>query len=140
MSKITFSTKEIKALQKNPNVQRVSDRAITYTDSFKSRFMDEYLAGKLPRQIFTENDFDLEVIGIKRMEQSAYRWKKAYEKNGLIGLTDSRKIGSGRPLRRELTSSEVIERQGARIKLLEGQVELLKKVEYNSSYSLCRSS
>ncbi|MDF1511548.1 IS3 family transposase, partial [Robertmurraya sp. DFI.2.37] len=30
---------------------------------------------------------------------------------------------------RELTSSEVIERQEARIKLLEGQVELLKKLE-----------
>ena len=43
MSKITFSTKEIKALQKNPNVQRVSERAITYTDSFKNKFMDEYL-------------------------------------------------------------------------------------------------
>ena len=52
MSKITFSTKEIKTLQKNPNVQRVSERAITYTDAFKNKFMDEYLAGKLPRQIF----------------------------------------------------------------------------------------
>lgn len=52
MSKITFSTKEIKTLQKNPNVQRVSERAITYTDAFKNRFMDEYLGGKFPRQIF----------------------------------------------------------------------------------------
>ncbi|MGW6610279.1 IS3 family transposase, partial [Peribacillus butanolivorans] len=129
MSKITFSTKEIKTLQKNLNVQRVSERAITYTDSFKNRFMDEYLAGKLPRQIFIENGFDVDVIGIKRIEQSAYRWKKAYEKNGLIGLTDSRKTGSGRPLKRELTSSEVIERQEVRIKLLEGQLELLKKLE-----------
>lgn len=129
MSKITFSTKEIKTLQKNPNVQRVSDRAITYTDSFKNRFMDEYLLGKSPRKIFIENGFDADVIGIKRIEQSAYRWKKAYEKNGLIGLTDSRKTGSGRPLKRELTTSEVIERQEARIKLLEGQVELLKKLE-----------
>jgi transposase InsO family protein len=129
MSKITFSTKEIKTLQKNPNVQRVSERAITYTDSFKNRFMDEYLAGKLPRQIFIENGFDVDVIGIKRIEQSAYRWKKAYEKNGLIGLTDSRKTSSGRPLIRELTPAEVIERQEARIKLLEGQVELLKKLE-----------
>ena len=34
MSKITFSTKEIKTLQKNPNIQRVSERAITYTDAF----------------------------------------------------------------------------------------------------------
>jgi len=129
MSKITFIPKEIKTLQKNPNVERVSERSITYTDAFKNKFMDEYLTGKLPRQIFEENGFDVDVIGIKRIEQSAYRWNKAYEKNGLIGLTDSRKTGSGRPLKRELTPSEVIARQEARIKLLEGQVELLKKLE-----------
>jgi len=129
MSKITFSTKEINTLQKNPNVHRVSERSITYTDDFKNRFIDEYQAGKLPRQIFEENGFNPNIIGIKRIEQSAHRWKKAYEKNGLIGLTDSRKTASGRPLKRELTSSEVIERQKARIELLEGQVELLKKLE-----------
>ena len=60
---------------------------------------------------------------------SAHRWKKAYEKNGIIGLTDSRKTESGRPLKRELTQSEVIERQEGRIKLLEEQAELLKKLE-----------
>ncbi|MBM7647075.1 transposase InsO family protein [Scopulibacillus daqui] len=129
MTKITFSTKEIKTLQRNPNVQRVSERAITYTESFKNRFIDEYLMGKLPRQIFIENGFDVDIIGMKRIEQSAYRWKKAYERNGLIGLTDSRKTSSGRPLKRELTPAEVIERQEAKIKLLEGQVELLKKLE-----------
>ena len=61
MSKITFSTKEIKTLQKNPNIQRVSERAITYTDAFKNRFIDEYLAGKLPREIFEENGFDINI-------------------------------------------------------------------------------
>ncbi len=129
MNKITFSTKDIKILQKNPNVHRVSERSITYTDDFKNRFIDAYLVGKLPRQIFVENGFDVDVIGIKPIEQSACRWKKAYEKNGLIGLTDSRKTASGRPLKRELTPSEVNERQKARIELLEGQVELLKKLE-----------
>ncbi|WP_110926264.1 IS3 family transposase [Bacillus massiliglaciei] len=129
MSKSTFSAKEIKALQQNPNVQRVSEKAITYTDTFKNRFMDEYLSGKLPRQIFMENGFNIEIIGQSRIEQAACRWKKAYEKNGVIGLTDSRKVSSGRPLKRELTPSEVIERQKAQIKLLEGQVELLKKLE-----------
>ncbi|MGN8842488.1 IS3 family transposase [Niallia sp. HCP3S3_B10] len=129
MSKITFTAKEIKTLQKNPNVQRISERSITYTDSFKNKFMDEYLAGKLPRQIFGENGFDIEVIGLKRIEQSAHRWKKAYIKNGLIGLTDTRRSNSGRPLKRELTPAEVIERQEAKIKLLEGQVDLLKKLE-----------
>ena len=57
---------------------------------------------------------------MKRIEQSAYRWKKAYEKNGLIGLTDSRNTDSSRLLKRELTPSEVIERQEAKIKLLKG--------------------
>ena len=100
MSKITFSTKEIKTLQKNSNIHCVSERAITYTDAFKNRFMDEYLAGKLPRQIFADNGFDVDVIGMKRIEQSAHRWKKAYETNGLIGLTDARKTASGRQIGR----------------------------------------
>ncbi|MEH7344747.1 helix-turn-helix domain-containing protein [Bacillus sp. JJ1532] len=73
--------------------------------------MDEYLAGKLPRQIFIENGFDIDVIGLKLIEQSAHRWKKVYEKSGLIGLNDSRKTSSGRPLKRNLTPAEVIERQ-----------------------------
>lgn len=129
MSKIIFTKQEIETLQNNTNVARVSERAITYTDAFKHTFLDAYLAGKLPRHIFEENGFDVEVIGMKRIEQSAYRWKKAYEKDGSIGLTDSRKSNAGRPLIRELTSTEIIERQDARIKLLEGQVALLKKLE-----------
>lgn len=51
MSKITFSTKEINTLQNNPNVQRVSEKAITYTDEFKNRFisMTTKLANSLVR-------------------------------------------------------------------------------------------
>lgn len=71
----------------------------------------------------------MDVLGIKRIEQSAYRWKKAYEKAGLVGLTDTRKTSSSRTLSRELSQTEVIERQEAKIKLLEGQIEMLKKLE-----------
>ena len=129
MSKQLFSTKQIEQLQKNPNVLKVSTRTITYADAFKSIFMDEYLAGKTPRQIFEEAGFEIEMLGMKRVEQASSRWRKAYEKNGLIGLTDTRKTRSGRPLKRELTMQEIVERQAARIELLEGQVETLKKLE-----------
>lgn len=139
MSKVTFTDQDIKILQNNPHVQRVSQVAITYTDEFKQTFIDEYLAGKLPRQIFEEYGFDVHIIGMKRVEQSAYRWKKAYEKDGLIGLSDSRKTASGRPLKRELTQEEIIQRQEARIKLLEGQVELLKKLETTERRLFSRS-
>ena len=101
--------------------------------------MNEYLAGKLPRKIFEENGFDIDIIGIKRIETSASRWKRAYKKNGLIGLSDTRKTASGRPLKRELSQGEIIERQDARIKLLEGQVELLKKLEMTERRLLNKS-
>lgn len=129
MSKQLFSPKQIEQLQQNPHVVKVSERTITYSDTFKSQFIDEYFAGKTPRQIFSEYGFDVEVLGIKRVEQASSRWRKAYDQNGLIGLTDTRKTSSGRPLQRELTMAEVLERQAARIQLLEGQVELLKKLE-----------
>ncbi|MGG7620238.1 hypothetical protein [Bacillus coreaensis] len=44
-------------------------------------------------------------------------------------MTDTRKTNTGRPLKREFTPAEVIERQEVRIKLLEGQIDLLKKFE-----------
>jgi len=129
MSKQLFSPEQIEQLQKNPHVVKVSERTITYADAFKSQFIDEYLTGKTPRQIFEAYGFDIEVLGMKRVEQASSRWRKAYEENGLIGLTDTRKLSSGRPLQRELTMTEMLERQAARIELLEGQVEMLKKLE-----------
>jgi len=129
MSKQLFSPEQIEQLQKNPHVVKVSERTITYADAFKSQFIDEYLTGKTPRQIFEAYGFNIEVLGMKRVEQASSRWRKAYEADGLIGLTDTRKHSSGRPLKRELTMTEILERQAARIELLEGQLEMLKKLE-----------
>jgi putative transposase len=72
------------------------------------------MTGRTPRDIFETNGFDVRVIGMKRVEQCTDRWKKAYEQAGIIGLADSRKEASGRPLKRELTQDEVIAKQEAR--------------------------
>ncbi|WP_246310043.1 IS3 family transposase [Paenibacillus alginolyticus] len=129
MSKKIFSEKDQMSLSKNKYVIRISDKAITYADEFKQLFIDQYMAGRLPREIFEANGFDVNVIGIQRVKESAKRWRKAYGKDGIIGLADSRKEASGRPLKRELTKDEVIERQEARIRLLESQLDLLKKLD-----------
>ena len=81
----------------------------------------------MDKGVSKEHGFDEEMIGIKCIEQSAFRWRKAYEKNRLIGLTDTRKTGG--PLKRELTVTEIIDKQAARFQLLEGQVDPLKKLE-----------
>jgi len=129
MSKIRFSEVDILMLRQNKNILRVSEKAISYTDEFKRLFIEDYLAGKLPRNIFRENGFNEELIGVKRIEQAACHWKAAYEVNGIIGLSDSRKNSSGRPRLKSLTPQEIIERQEAKIELLEAQVDLLKKLD-----------
>jgi putative transposase len=129
MSKKRFSEEERASLTKNKYVVRVSEKAITYADEFKRLFIDQYLVEKTPREIFEANGFDVHVIGMKRVEQCANRWKKAYEEDGIIGLRDTRKEGSGRPLGRELSQDEVITKQEVRIRLLESQLELLKKLD-----------
>ena len=129
MSKKRFTQDEREKMSKNRYVLRVSDKAITYADEFKQLFIDQYMTGKSPREIFEACGFDVSVIGMKRVEQSAGRWKKAYDQGGIVGLSDSRKEASGRPLRRELSQDEVIAKQEARIRLLESQVDLLKKLD-----------
>lgn len=129
MSKITFSEESIESLRTNPNVKRVSAKSITYSDEFKRAFIEEYLRGKSPKEIFEASGFDIEVIGTKRYEQAAARWLKAYNKDGLVGLRDTRKENTGRPSDKPLTKDDIISRHEARIKLLEEQLSLVKKLD-----------
>ena len=43
--------------------------------------------GKLPREIFEEYGFDIDMIGMKRVKSSRNRWRAAYKKNGVLGFT-----------------------------------------------------
>lgn len=129
MSKKIFSESEVRSLEKNKYVKRVSNKAITYSFEFKKKFIEEYKQGKLPRSIFEEAGFDIDIIGMKRVETAGKRWRKAYNKDGEVGLYDSRDIASGRPLERELTDSEKIKRLERRINYLEAENELLKKLD-----------
>jgi transposase len=106
MTKKYFTEKEVNDLFINPNVKSVSEKAITYTEEFKKTFISESEKGKLPRVIFEENGFNIEVIGADRIKKTANRWRTVYKKSGLLGLKDSRKNLSGRPRQKELTLEE----------------------------------
>ena len=129
MTKNYLTLSQQKSLEKNPYVKAVSDKAITYTDEFKQLFIRENEAGKLPRQIFEEAGFDIETIGMTRVQRAGTRWRTAYKKQGIMGLEDSRKYSSGRPLERELSLEEKYARLEAKARLLEAENELLKKLD-----------
>lgn len=130
MSKKHFSPEEVAVLRNNPNVQKVSEKSITYTDAFKRAFIEEYLKGqKTPRVIFRESGFNTQVLGERRYEQAAARWLKRYNEDGMTGLRDTRKDPFHRVEPQNLSQDELIRRQDAQIKLLQEQVELLKKLD-----------
>lgn len=131
MSKITFDEKTIELLRTNPYIAKVSEKSITYSDEFKRLFIEEYLKGKTPKVIFTEFGFDIEILGVKRYEQAAARWIRSYRKDGIIGLRDTRQDNCGRPTEKPLSKDAIIQKQQAKIDLLEEQLELLKKLDVN---------
>ena len=129
MSNKIFTEEEIAILSKNKYVKKVSNKGITYTDEFKRIFIVENNNGKLPRQIFEEHDFNIEILGMKRVESSGKRWRSAFRRNGVSQLQDTRKFNTGRPSEKELSIEEKYEKLQAKIKLLQAENELLKKLE-----------
>lgn len=129
MSNKVFTAIEVEALSKNPYVKKVSPKGITYTDDFKNIFINENEKGRFPRDIFEEHGFDIEVLGMKRVESSGKRWRAAYRKNGSEGLVDTRSYKSGRASEKELSLEEKYKRLEAQNQLLKAENEFLKKIK-----------
>ena len=129
MTKKIFKEHEILELSKNKYVKNVTSKGITYTNEFKLQFIAEYKDGKNSRKIFEDAGFDIEMIGVKRIDSASLRWRNAYKDKGVLGLDDTRSLNSGRTLNRELTIEEVLAKKDAEIAYLKSELELIKKLE-----------
>lgn len=78
MARGRLSNEEKKILKENVYVSDVEEDRIIYTNEFKFHFMKEYLIGKKPTQIFMEAGFDPKILGSKRIERAAHRWRESY--------------------------------------------------------------
>jgi len=88
MGRVNIEPEEREMLKKNKYVVDVIENRIIYSKEFKQHFMSEYLNGKPPTKIFREAGFDPVVLGPKRIERAAARWRKAYA-DGKIGKLDA---------------------------------------------------
>lgn len=129
MSKTIFTKEQIEDLKNNKFVQSVSSKGITYTMEFKHLAVEDFLSGMSSTEVFSKYGFDVNVLGKQRPSSALSRWKKQYQNHGLLGLKDSREQNPGRPLERDLSTQEKMERYEAKIKYLEAEVELLKKFD-----------
>jgi len=135
MSKNYFTPEQVEQLKKNKYVKHVSEKAITYTEEFKEEFMLEYKAGKPRSRILIDMGFDPKILGESRIGNIAKRCKSQSLRPE--GFKDTRAGASGRPLERELSQEEIIERQQQEIELLKAKVEflsLLRKAEREADW------
>lgn len=135
MSKNYFTPEQVEELRKNKYVKHVSEKAITYTEEFKEFFIIEYKNGKLPSQILLEMGLNPKILGRKRLDGIVATIKR--QSVSPTGFKDTRADSSGRPLTRELSQEELIERQKQEIELLKAKVEylsLLRRAEREADW------
>ena len=137
MGKNYFTPEQVEQLRKNKYVKHVSEKAITYTEEFKERFMLEYNSGKLPSQIITEMGFDVKALGPKRINEISYRYRKQSKRPEGFKDTRADNVNMGRPRTKDLSQEELIERQKQEIELLKAKVEylsLLRRAEREANW------
>ena len=86
MARGMLSSAEMDVLKKNPYVEDVNRQRILYTYEFKCFFMEQYLAGKRPVDIFRQAGFDVPMLGEKRIERATARWRAMYAANGMEAM------------------------------------------------------
>jgi transposase len=131
LNRTLFTEENMRRLETNPNVQHVSETNITYTSEFKLAAVRAYQEGETPAEIFIKAGFDLDLIGHKKPKHSLKRWRDTYAKYGESGIKEERR-GKGSTGRRPagvLSAEEELNKARAKIKLLEAEVDFLKKLE-----------
>lgn len=128
MSVKEFTKSEVCILSNNIYIIKASAKAITYSDKFKCIFIKESEKGKTAGTIFREHGFDTKMLGEDRYNGASRRWRNSYKQNGILGLKDTRKCNSGRPIERDLSIGEKYKRIKAQNNLLKAENELLKKI------------
>lgn len=128
MSNILFDEEQQKQLRANHWVKSVTEKSISFTEDFKVYFINEYNLGKLPKQIFKDAGFDINMLGDKRIEQCTARYKRQNKR--IEGFHDTRANNSGRRIGKELSideENELLKKQNA---MLQQELEFLKKMEF----------
>ena len=93
MSKILFTDAQVKKLSKNKWIKNITNKGITYSDEFKYKLVKECENyKKFPQDVFRECGINPEIVGERRISNSAYRWRK--QLNSIGEITDTRKESS----------------------------------------------
>ncbi len=92
MKRRTFSKTEQEELLRNPNIEKCSDKSITYSTEFKISAVKKYKNGISPIQIFKQAKIDIDIIGNKNPKKALRRWKNKSERELLTETKEKNTI------------------------------------------------
>lgn len=125
-----YTAKQIKQLEKNPYVFRVTKHKLYYTAKFKEDFWISYQAGNSPRKILIDFGFDIDIFGQKQIDSLVQHIKKqVLSGNGFTeGENRQRRVPMKATSEDELSSPQSIKRMQNELLYLRQEVEFLKKL------------
>lgn len=125
-----YTAKQIKQLEKNPYVFKVTKHKLYYTAKFKEDFWISYQAGNTPRKILTDFGFDINIFGQKQIDSLVQHIKKqALSGNGFTeGENRQKRVPMRATSEEELSSPQSIEHMQNELLYLRQEVEFLKKI------------
>lgn len=117
-------------LEDNPNVLKVGDKQISYTNKFKEAAIKAYQSGKSPYEIFAEAGFDPKMFPETYCSKALIRWSAAKLKYGKKSLTEERRgrKATGRPRSSKTKAPKTQAQLEARLAYLEAENDFLKKL------------
>lgn len=106
-----FTEEEIEYLSSLDAVEGVRQNQIIYSNEFKKDFIEKYKQGQKPGKIFEEAGLSRTIIGSKRIERAAARWKEADFK-GILGEVPASSVRHENKIERlKQEKSEAIKKQ-----------------------------
>ena len=118
----------IKELNEHPCVEKATSWTVSFTADFKQLAYDEYYRGKTMREIFTENGFDADKIGAKRIANfRSYLMKKSDDDYGFADKRKNKELQA--PPSTEAQMMKRIRELEHRNAYLEQENDFLKKIQ-----------
>ena len=125
-----YTRKQIRELEKNPYVLKVTKHKLYYTAKMKQDFWVSYQAGNAPRKILADFGFDLSIFGQKQIDSLVQHIKKqALSGNGFTeGENRTKRIPMKATNENGLATPQSIERMQGELLYLRQEVDFLKKI------------
>jgi len=115
-------------IEKNPNVEKTTEKHIVFTADFKEQLVNDNINGISPIESFQKAGFEVSIFPKLYIKDAVMKLRQIHRKYGALAFTHNRrgKAATGRKCKNSKDLSETQLRN--RVAYLEAEVDFLKKL------------